>query len=363
MARPALSSLRILPILALLAAGPVGGEPAAPDPASALPGKKVMVLEGGTISGDHLASRSAAYAALQEMASRVGFSLTKGNTKKLGDAELRDVDILVFNYFFETELDSAFPDSSKAAFRRWLAAGHKGYVGYHTSGANEYDKNEWVWYQDNVTSMRYILHGSGTPTGRVERTRDAAVLTQPVMQGLPDTFSAADEWYPYDATSKVLDPAGGCRVMYYLANAQSLDRQPLGVHPVAWFREDSVHTRYFFSTFVHFPSGVQSDWFRSILLRALEYTAGEAAPSVLRSDGRPMPASERAPFLLAGGRLTVDLPGAYSLSILSPLGKPLYRVRAEGRRTFAPRPLSRPGLYLIRVDAPASRYVRRVLVP
>lgn len=343
---------------------PAAAQVVAPNPLSPLKSKKVMVLEGGSISGDHLAARTATYGTLGEFSTQVGFTLVKGNPLNLTDADLSSVDILVFNYFFETQLATAFPDASKQAFQRWLLKGHKGYVGYHTSGANEWLKSEWTWYQDNVTMMRYALHGTGTPQGKVDRTTDPAVLSMPVMQGLPATFSAQDEWYAFDATSKVLDPASGCKVMYSLSNASALDRQPAEPnHPVAWVREDAAKTRYFYSTFIHFQDGAKSAWFKSILLRALEYVAGDPDATPILTQGHAAAATlKNLAYITSTKSIDVNLEGKYRLIILKPDGEAVYTTSAAGKRTFAPPALARPGIYLIKVESAARKLSQRILV-
>ncbi|MDB5106476.1 MAG: hypothetical protein JWP91_4165 [Fibrobacteres bacterium] len=351
-------------VCAMILSGPLAAraQMVAANPLSPLKSKKVMVLEGGSISGEHLDARTATYANLQGFAKAVGFTLVKGDPKNLTDANLNDVDILVFSYFFETQTATAFPDLSKAAFQKWLAKGGKGYVGFHTSGANEWLKDEWKWYQDNVTSMRYALHGTGVPQGKVDKTTDAAILANPIMEGLPPTFTAADEWYAYDATSKVLDPASGCKVMYYLTNAQALDRAPLGVHPVAWYREDAAKSRYFYSTFIHTPDGANSTWFKSILLRALEYTSGDPSTAILTEKGKSAMTLGNRSYVTSGRDFSVDLKGHYNVSVWSSKGEKVYSARGSEKMTFAPAAFSKPGLYLVKVASKAKTFSQRIMV-
>lgn len=334
-----------------------------PNPLSPLPSRKVLVLEGGSISGEHLAARTVTWTNLQAMASRVGFSIAKSDAKALTDAKLAQYDILVFNYFFQTETEEHFPEASKRAFQDWLAKGRKGYVGYHTSGANEYAKGEWLWYQDNVTSMRYALHGSGTPLGTVERTPDPAVASHPILQGLPQRFSAEDEWYEYERSSPLFDPARQVKIMYYLTNAAAIDRLPNPDHPVAWFREDpATKSRFFYATFVHKAVDADSDWFKGILLRALEYTAGDPATPVLTVNGDPAFANRE--FAYASGRrsLEVVVEGGHTLSVFDPAGRLVYRRSGPGPLSHRPDAFARAGLYVVRLESRAGAVTRPVLV-
>jgi Trehalose utilisation len=335
---------------------------ATPDPLSPLRTKKVMVLEGGSISGDHLSARTATYANLQSFASQIGFTLSKGDPLNLTEANLAAVDIIIFNYFFETELPTVMSENSKTAFQRWLEKGGKGYVGYHTSGANEWAKNEWPWYQDHVTSMRYALHGTGTPLGQVARTTDDSLLRHGIMKGLPAAISANDEWYAYDATSKVLDPASGCKVMYYLTNAQTLDRKPFDPHPVAWFREDAAGSRYFFATFIHSADGANSAWFKSILLRALEYVSGDPAVPILQSHGASALTHTGRAAITSSRELTVHFPEAFTLSVYAPNGTRVFSAQGQGETRFAPPAFGRPGLYTVKVKSHQRAVTQRFLV-
>jgi type 1 glutamine amidotransferase len=329
-----------------------------PNPLSPLKSKKVMVLEGGT-QGSHGPARDATWANLQAMAKDVGFTIIKGDPKNLTDAVLAPYDILVFNFFFETQLETTFPQKSKDAFIAWLKKGNKGYVGYHTSGANEYLKNEWTWYQENVTSMFYGLHGSDIPQGNVTKTTDATVLSQPIMQGLPASFSAIDEWYEYDKESPLFTQ---CKVMYYLSNAQAINRSPFPVHPVAWYHEDAAHTRYFYSTFAHNLDAVNTTWFKSIILRALEYVSGDPGTPILSAQGAAAATLKNVAYATGSRELTVDLPGKYRLSVFTPKGALLYRTAGEGARTFAPPAFAKPGMYLVKVESREAKITQRILI-
>ncbi len=253
-----------------------------PDPNSRLKNKKVLVLTGGDVM-DHGPARDATLANLQALATKIPFTLVAGNPLALTDASLANSDIIVFNYFFQSEVASVFPDSSKAAFQRWLKKSGHGWVGYHTSGANEYAKAEWIWFQDNVTGMRYSLHASGTPQAKITKTTDTKILTSPIMSGLPAEYSAQDEWYDYQTDSKLF--SDGSKVMYYLSDAATMTppRLPNPIHPVAWFREDTNKVRYFFTPMGHTLATASSDWFQSVLLRALEYVSGDPTLGTLAS--------------------------------------------------------------------------------
>ena len=332
-----------------------------PNPLSPLKNKKVMVLTGGG-QGSHGPARDATLNNLKAMATDVGFTLSIGDPLNLTDASLASIDILVFNFFFQTDVETIFPTKSKNAFIAWLKKGNKGYIGYHTSGANEYAKQEWLWYQENVTSMYYALHGNDIPQGTVGKTTDAAILSHPIMQGLPATFTAVDEWYEYDKDSPLLAPSSGCKVMYYLSNAQALNRAPYPVHPVAWFREDAAHTRYFYSTFAHNIDAVNTTWFKGIILRALEYVSGDPTTPIMKNNGAPVASFKNLSYIASSKELSVDLDGAYSISVYSQNGKLLYKNHGLGKSTFAPPAFNQSGLYTVRVSTKLKKYSQRILI-
>lgn len=337
-----------------------------PDQCSPLKEKKVLILPGN----GHNEPRLATLTNLRNMATQVGFTIkADGNALALTDQLLAEYDIVVFNYFFGTQLAANFPQTSKDAFMRWLKKGKKGYVGYHTSGANEWATNEWRDYQDSVTGMRYALHGAGTPTGTVTKTTDAAVLNHPIMKGLPNSFTGADEWYEYNTDSKIFIPSFNWKIMYYLTSVASPRSPGPPNHPAAWFREDPNGSRYFYSIFIHTQDGANSDFFKSILLRALEYVAGPTPPGYpspcvtsISSEGGARAPQPFTSFVTSNRELRVEVDGEYRLSIWSPEGKELYAIQGAGRKTYAPAPFRNKGLYVVQIDGSTRSFTQKILV-
>lgn len=335
------------------------GAVAVPNPNSPLKTKKVLVLTGGQLQ-DHGPAKDATLTNLQAFAAKVPFSLTIGDPKTLTDAYLAGFDIIVFNYFFETQLTTVFPDAAKKAFTDWLLKPGKGWVGYHTSGANEYAKAEWTWYQENVTGMRYALHGNGTPEGIIAKTTDAAIAALPFMDGVPATFTAQDEWYDFTPESKVF--TDGSKVLFYLSNASSMvpPRQPSPIHPVAWIRQDAVGTRYFYTPFGHTLAGANSDWFKSIILRALEYVSGDPVTLSLTPKTESNVLSATPTRFAAGQALPVDIPGKYNLSVWSPEGRLLASVNGEGKGSYSLAPLKNRGNYFLTLASKSAKISQRL---
>lgn len=349
-----------------LGAAPSLAQMVAPDACSPLKEKKVLVLPGN----GHDGPRNATLENLKGFATQVGFTLkADGNPLTLTDESLNGYDIIVFNYFFNTHSATYFPQASKDAFMRWLRKGKKGYVGYHTSGANEWAASEWRSYQDSVTGMRYALHGSGTPTGTVEKTKDAAVLASPIMRGLPATYTTSDEWYEYNTDSKIFQPAWNWKIMYYLASVASPRSPGPPNHPAAWFREDELGTRFFYSIFIHTQDGANSDFFKSILLRALEYVAGPTpagypSPCVtsISSGGAALATQPGLAYVTTNRELRVELEGDYRLSIRSMSGKELFSLNGSGKKSYSPRPFREAGLYVVRIETKSRNYVQKIMI-
>ena len=111
----------------LLAALSAQAAPVEPNPSSPLKTKKVLVLSVDADQG-HAPAKNASLSHLQALAAKVPFSLTVGNPLNLTDAGLAAYDILVFNYFFETQLAAVFPEASKTAFMNWLKKPGKGWL-------------------------------------------------------------------------------------------------------------------------------------------------------------------------------------------------------------------------------------------
>ena len=340
-----------------------------PDVTSKLSTKKILILDG-TNTSSHPQAKAAAEAMLHRIldtllhvpaASRTfaGTSLSQVTT-----ANLANYDIVVFNFFFETQLMTT---AQQSAIKAWLALGNKGYVGYHTSGANEL--NEWNWYRDSVTSMQYRLHSGSAQNGTINITTDTSVSNAPIMTGLPSTWTGVDEWYTYTpgltwGDTSNMNKNANVRVMYYL-NEKSLPTplpDPMGTHPAAWYRQDSKQTRYFYSIFTHDPAGAGSDFFGSILLRAMEYVAGYNSGTPITSQGASMRTLHGLSFITTSRELKVEVPGHHRLTVSLPNGRQVYSVQGENRKTYTPSAFANAGLYIVKLESKSGVFSQRVMV-
>lgn len=376
--RNALSPASIALVLSL-AAGAFGPATAqvAPDPASRLAEKRLLVINGTDAANTaHGASRRILSQRLNLLQAQTGFQLDSVTGSAAPSTNLAAYDIIVFNYWFhsghvtnEVFQPGFLPFAD--AFKAWMTEPGKrrGWLGVHSSGANE--AGEWNWFRDSVSSMRYALHGAGTPSGTIRRTQDPAVRAHPIMHGLPDTMRVnADEWYTFDTTAPTWRDV---RVMYSLDEGTlSTPLEPefsMNPHPMAWFREDSATgNRFFYTGLIHQnPGGATpfAQFYADLILRALEYLAGYTPTALHEGGGGPRPRAPAVADVLPGGVIRLRAAGPYTLGVHTPEGTRLHSVRGQGRAGEAWRPdaLRVPGVYLVRVATRAGSVTRLVVVP
>ena len=337
-----------------------------PDLNSKISTKKILILNG-TNTSSHPLPKAAAETMLHRIldtllhipvANRTfaGTSLSQVTT-----AGLANYDIVIFNYFFETQLMST---AQQNAIKAWLALGNKGYIGYHTSGANE--QNEWNWYRDSVTSMQYRLHSGSAQSGTINRTTDTSIVNSSMMAGLPTTWTGIDEWYTYSygltwGDTSNTNHNANVRVMYYL-NEKSLPTplpDPMGTHPAAWYREDANKTRYFYSIFAHDQTGAASDFFGSILLRSMEYVSNYNPTPIVNGSAIH---KNGVIYLSSQHALQVESKGSHQLKIWSVRGKLLYSVKGQGSRVYQPEIFRNPGIYLAKVESKDGVFTEKVMI-
>jgi hypothetical protein len=121
-----------------------------------------------------------------------------------------------------------------------------------------------------------------------------------------------------------------------------------------------LKNRFFYTTLIHSDAGADSDFYHSLILRAMEYAAGYREPVSL--GGAPLKKEDGFCFASSSRRVDVDVSGAFTLSVWSPSGEKLYAAAASGRQSFSPAPLAKAGLYFVRLDAEAGSFSRRVMI-
>lgn len=381
---PAATSLFVLTLATTLPAQIV------PDPASLLSSKRVLVINGTDAANTaHGASRRVLSQRLNQMKAQVGFQLDSITGSAAPPTDFTAYDIIVFNYWFHSGYvtNEVFQTGFRPfaeSFKAWMTEPGKrrGWLGVHSSAANE--AGEWNWFRDSVSSMRYALHGAGTPAGTIRRTADPLVQAHPILQGLPDTMRVnADEWYTFTLNAPTWKDV---RVLYSLDESTlSAPLEPeysmAASHPMAWFREDSVTgNRFFYTGLIHQnPGGATAfaEFYAGLVLRALEYLAG-SAPTSIRVNGRHVGAVRAAGGaapgveLVRAGAVTIRAAEPYALAIHATDGRRVFAARSPGRGramgregevTYTPAALRAPGVYILSVATPAGNFRRALVVP
>lgn len=358
-------------ILSLAAAPARARVPA--NPASLLADKSVLVINGTETSGDHRNARVALMDRMRSLQAEIGFQLdsASGDAPPRTFAALDAYDVIFWNYWFNSALTAnpspAFADFQNA-FREWTASTDKtrGWLGVHSSGANEED--EWNWFRDSVTAMRYFVHTGPAQSGTIFRSPDTTLHDLPILEGLDTVFTTQDEWYEFDyaplwGDTANWNAAANVRVLFYLdeSTLPTALEHPMTPHPMAWIREAPNGNRFFFTSLVHTAAGANTDFMHSLLLRGLEYAAGYEPVSV-RMNGRDLAAGRGLP-IVRNGELAVEAAGPWAVTVHSLAGARLFHARGEGTGRFRPEALREPGVYLVRVAAASGVHVRRVLVP
>jgi hypothetical protein len=227
--------------------------------------------------------------------------------------------------------------------------------------------NEWNWFRDSVTAMRYFVHTGAAQSGTVFRTPDAALHGLPILQGLDSSFTTQDEWYEFDYAPLWGDTANwnasaNVRVLLYLNEATLATplEHPMKPHPMAWIREAPGGNRFFYTSLVHTATGANSDFMHSLLLRALEYAAGHASTSV----GPEARMQAGNPIAFRPGEITVAVGGPFALDVRGLDGTALFSAKGAGTGPETFRAPENPGLYVIRVMRPgqAKEGFSRILV-
>lgn len=350
-----------------LTARPSPGAPVAPNAKSFLKSKKVLVVEATNWNGtSHKTPKQNGLNILKKIKADVGIPdanfVVADNVESYTANALAPYDIIVFNYVFNTQ--NAVGKPFEAAFKSWLASGNRGWMGYHTSGAN--DVGEWPWYRDSVTVMRYHVHSTAAQSGRMTLTTDAALKALPILQGMDAAFTGTDEWYDFDLPPRAPAPAlwADCKVTYYLdeASLATAPTRPMNPHPMAWFREDVKKNRFYYSAFIHSDQGSSSDFFHSSLLRGLEYLAGYDSEVSISSGGNSIRNRLDLAYATGSRELRVEAGGAHALEILSAQGRLLERLEGPGPRTYRPASFAEAGAYWVRYRGEGAGFTQRILV-
>lgn len=192
--------------------------------------------------------------------------------------ELAKFDVIVFNNM----TGDALTPKQKAAFETWLAQG-KGTVLIH--GAGDASHQDWDFYHNTLLGATFTNHPAAPQfqDARVEVLNTA----HPVMAGIPESFTANDEWYSFTAppSDDFIVLAGLDESSYSPVNTQYGDVSDLRMgptpadHPIIWARcHGETKARSVYTAMGHQYETYEAQEAVQILKNALNWTAKKTDP-------------------------------------------------------------------------------------
>jgi hypothetical protein len=319
--------------------------------------KRVLIIDDKFWNIWHEVPKEETLKRLKSINTAIGFALftVRDTAKNITLEELNNYDIVIFNYC--DNLKNARGTLFETALKKWFAKGNKGYMGYHTSGFHftpPAEGEEWTWYNDSVTSLRFISRSSPHTNGKLIMTQHDSLKKSPILDGLDASFSASDVWLSMETESPNAAPTWhDCKVLYTYSGDNM---------PQIWIREDDLGNRYFYSMQFHdsHKKGVASDFWYNMLLRALEYVAGDRQAFNLVNK-KTIHTTRGLSYVTKNRQLMVDLDGSYQVSLLTPTGKHLYSTKGEGTMTSALPLFIKVGFYIVRFEFNGKQTYKRIL--
>ncbi|NGO74586.1 carbohydrate-binding protein [Streptomyces sp. YC504] len=151
-------------------------------------------------------------------------------------------------------------DPQQSALQSYVDSGG-GYVGVHAAADTEYD---WPYYGQLVGAW-FKSHPAIQQATVVTEDRD-----HPATAHLGATWSRTDEWYNYRA-----NPRAGVRVLQSLDESTYSGGEMAGDHPITWCHAQG-QGRSFYTGLGHTAESYADPAFRTLLLGAVRYAAGQA---------------------------------------------------------------------------------------
>lgn len=153
-----------------------------------------------------------------------------------------------------------FTDDERSYVKRFIQSGG-GYVGVHSAADTEYD---WPWYEGLVGA--YFDNHPNNPN-----VRDALIMVSdtdhPALNGLPERWERADEWYNYRSFNENLQI-----LMKLDTNSYEGSDHP-GNHPISWYREYDGG-RSFYTGLGHTEESYSDTLFLNHLMGGILYALG-----------------------------------------------------------------------------------------
>ena len=271
-----LATILLMGCVTTVSFAPMDPKPA-PAPTEHMP-QPAMLIYSDTAGWRHEEGIAGGNVALIEIADSKGLGyFTTQHSEIFNTETLSRFDLVVFN---SATGDSLSADN-KAAFQTWLA--DDGAV-ILIHGSMDASQSDWGFYQDELVGPHFISH----PMAPQFQTADIVVLNigHPVMDDLPDRFSATDEWYSFDGipSDQFITLAGLDETTYdprntvYGPEDLRMGDQPEN-HPIIWARCLPAGGRAVASALGHTIKSFKATEHRQLLSNAIDWTmqAGENA--------------------------------------------------------------------------------------
>lgn len=271
-----IATLLLMGCATSVSSAPMASQPA-PIPTEHMP-QPAMLIYSDTAGWRHEEGIAGGNVALMEIAGDKGLGyFTTQHSEVFNAGTLSRFDLIVFN---SATGDSLSADQ-KTAFEAWLA--DDGAV-ILIHGSIDASQSDWSFYQDEMVGPHFISH----PMAPQFQAADIVVLNtgHPVMAGLPDRFSATDEWYSFDGVpdDRFVTLAGLDETTYdprntvYGVEDLRMGDQPED-HAIIWARCLPDGGRVVASALGHTIESFKATEHRQLLSNAIDWTrrAGEDA--------------------------------------------------------------------------------------
>jgi type 1 glutamine amidotransferase len=225
---------------------------------SAGPAPSAEVLVFTRTTGFRHASIPAGIAAMRELSAQAGHSVSATeDSAAFRDAVLARTRAVVFLNTTGTVLN----DEQRSALERWVRAGG-GFLGVHSAADTEYG---WPFYGE-LLGARFASHPAVQSA-----TVHVIDRAHPATAGLPGIWTRTDEWYDFRA------PPSAVRVLAEVDESTYQGGRMGPHHPIVWAHAVDAG-RSIYIAMGHTEESYSEELFRSLLLGALRYAAGDATP-------------------------------------------------------------------------------------
>jgi len=206
------------------------------------------------------ASQPYAQDAFRASAKARGWEIEVSNDPAVITPELLDrTDVVVFS------LTSGLvvPAAQRTILEPYFRDEHVGFVGTHSATSTDWD---WPFYREMVP-LTFFTHPTNPSV--VEGKLDILAIDDPIMEGVPNPWIVADEFYTFYERPEEL----GLKLMYALDESYNVaypDHVKVGFHPLAYTTERAGN-RVFYTSLGHTNESYANEVHLGTLERAIEW--------------------------------------------------------------------------------------------